>query len=103
NHIENADFLVGEAERIFADAQFPAAETAAVIDPPRAGCDEVFLRQLIAYGPARVIYVSCDPATQARDLKILCAGGYRLDHAQPFDLFPQTRHIECVATLVKAD
>jgi len=99
NHVENCEFLVGLAEQIFAEAKFPPAETAAVIDPPRAGCDEAFLQQLIAYGPARVVYVSCDPATQARDLKILCAGGYRLLHAQPFDLFPQTRHIECVATI----
>jgi len=102
NHVKNCEFLVGVAEQIFAQAKFPAGETAAVIDPPRAGCDEAFLRQLIAYGPARIIYVSCDPATQARDLKILCADGYRLLHAQPFDLFPQTRHIECVATLTRA-
>jgi 23S rRNA (uracil1939-C5)-methyltransferase/tRNA (uracil-5-)-methyltransferase len=70
-----------------------------VIDPPRAGCDEAFIRQLLALGPRRVVYVSCDPATQARDLKMLLAGGYTLEEVQPFDLFPQTRHIENVAVL----
>jgi 23S rRNA (uracil1939-C5)-methyltransferase/tRNA (uracil-5-)-methyltransferase len=95
----NCEFLLGVAEMIFAHVAFPSGETAAVLDPPRAGCDEAFLRQLIAFAPARVVYVSCDPATQARDIKILAAGGYRLLHSQPFDLFPQTRHIENVATL----
>ncbi len=103
NHAANCEFLTGTAEAIFAQAKFPSAETAVILDPPRAGCDEGFLRQLLAYNPARIVYVSCDPATQARDLKILTAGGFRVLHAQPFDFFPQTRHIECVATLVKAD
>ncbi len=102
NHAANCEFLAGAAEAIFARAKFPPTETAVLLDPPRAGCDEPFLRQLLAYGPARIVYVSCDPATQARDLKILVAGSYQLHHAQPFDFFPQTRHIECVATLVKA-
>ena len=70
-----------------------------VIDPPRKGCDEDFLRQLLAFGPARVVYVSCDPATQMRDLKAFSAAGYALTAVQPFDLFPQTRHLECVITL----
>jgi len=99
NHAVNCEFRAGAAEAIFAGATFPASQTAAILDPPRAGCDEAFLAQLINYGPARVVYVSCDPATQARDLKILVAGGYRFLHAQPFDFFPQTRHIEDVVTL----
>jgi len=99
NQAANCEFAVGEAEAIFASTKFPPNEVAAIIDPPRAGCSETFLRQLIAYGPARLVYVSCDPATQARDIKILGAGGYRLLHAQPFDFFPQTRHIENVATM----
>ncbi|MEM9227421.1 MAG: class I SAM-dependent RNA methyltransferase [Verrucomicrobiota bacterium] len=99
NGVTNADFIIGEAEAIFASVDFPAAETAMILDPPRAGCDELFLKQLLDYAPVRVVYVSCDPATQARDLKILLAGGYTLECLQPFDLFPQTRHIENVAVL----
>jgi 23S rRNA (uracil1939-C5)-methyltransferase/tRNA (uracil-5-)-methyltransferase len=99
NGAANCVFRAGAAEAIFHGVDFPPAQTAAVLDPPRAGCEPAFLRQLLDYRPARVVYVSCDPATQARDVKILVAGGYRLEHAQPFDLFPQTRHIESVATL----
>lgn len=102
NHIENATFLTASAEAIFAQIAFPAAETAVVIDPPRKGCTPEFIEQLIHYGPARVVYVSCDPATQVRDLKQLSEGGYRLEDVQPFDLFPHTRHLECVMTLVKS-
>jgi 23S rRNA (uracil1939-C5)-methyltransferase/tRNA (uracil-5-)-methyltransferase len=101
NQATNGEFVVGEAEAIFASTKFPAQNVAAIIDPPRAGCTEIFLQQLIAYGPTRLVYVSCDPATQARDVKILVAGGYRFLHAQPFDLFPQTRHIESVVTMEK--
>jgi 23S rRNA (uracil1939-C5)-methyltransferase/tRNA (uracil-5-)-methyltransferase len=72
-----------------------------VIDPPRKGCDDAFLDQLFAFGPRAVVYVSCDPATQMRDLRRFLASGYALTAAQPFDLFPQTRHLECVLTLAK--
>lgn len=101
NHIQNATFLTASAEHIFAEIAFPAAETAVVIDPPRKGCTPEFIEQLLAYGPSRLVYVSCDPATQVRDLKSLGTGGYRLEEVQPFDLFPHTRHLECVMTLVK--
>jgi tRNA/tmRNA/rRNA uracil-C5-methylase (TrmA/RlmC/RlmD family) len=73
-----------------------------VIDPPRKGCTPEFLEQLTRFGPAKVVYVSCDPATQVRDLKHLAAAGYQLEDVQPFDLFPHTRHLECVMTLAKA-
>ena len=102
NGIDNATFLAADAAQIFAGLDFPAAETAVVIDPPRKGCDGLFLGQLFAFGPRAVVYVSCDPATQMRDLKGFLAAGYRLAAVQPFDLFPQTRHLECVITLVKA-
>ena len=102
NGITNAEFLTASAEAIFDVINFPAAESAVVIDPPRKGCTPEFLDQLIAFGPSRVVYVSCDPATQVRDLKQLTAGGYQLADVQPFDLFPHTRHLECVMTLVKA-
>jgi len=101
NGIANAVFQAGDASAIFAGLTFPAAETVVVIDPPRKGCDELFLNQLFAFGPRSVVYVSCDPATQMRDLKLFAAAGYALTAVQPFDLFPQTRHLECVVTLRK--
>jgi tRNA/tmRNA/rRNA uracil-C5-methylase (TrmA/RlmC/RlmD family) len=70
-----------------------------VIDPPRKGCTPEFIQQLAAFGPSRLVYVSCDPATQVRDLKLLSQHGYQLRDVQPFDLFPHTRHLECVMTL----
>ena len=99
NSITNARFLTASAEAIFDQINFPAAETAVVIDPPRKGCTPEFIAQLVKFGPSRVVYVSCDPATQVRDLKQLVDGGYQLDDVQPFDLFPHTRHLECVMTL----
>ena len=99
NGITNATFQAGDATAIFQGLTFPPLETAVVIDPPRKGCDESFLRQLFAFGPATVVYVSCDPATQMRDLRHFLAAGYTLTAVQPFDLFPQTRHLECVITL----
>ncbi len=102
NRITNATFLTASAEHIFAQIAFPPAETAVVIDPPRKGCTPEFIDQLVGFGPARIVYVSCDPATQVRDLKMLASAGYALDDVQPFDLFPHTRHLECVMTLVKS-
>jgi len=72
-----------------------------VIDPPRRGCDEDFLKQAIAFHPNKIIYVSCDPVTQARDAKILVEGGYKIIEVQPFDLFPQTRHVENIVTFIR--
>jgi tRNA/tmRNA/rRNA uracil-C5-methylase (TrmA/RlmC/RlmD family) len=99
NGIVNATFQAGDAAAIFSGLAFPPGESVVVIDPPRKGCDESFLRQLFAYGPRAVVYVSCDPATQMRDLRQFLAAGYALTAVQPFDLFPQTRHLECVITL----
>jgi tRNA/tmRNA/rRNA uracil-C5-methylase (TrmA/RlmC/RlmD family) len=101
NQITNATFTAGDAAAIFAglDAAFDPTDTAVIIDPPRKGCDVSFLRQLFAFAPRGVVYVSCDPATQMRDLRLFLEAGYTLTAAQPFDLFPQTRHLECVLTL----
>lgn len=101
NGITNASFIAGHAAAIFQDITFPAADTTVVIDPPRAGTDDAFLAQLFAFGPSRVIYISCNPATQMRDLKGFLAAGYQLRQVTPFDLFPQTKHLECVITLDK--
>lgn len=101
NSIANASFVAGDAAAIFAGLTFPADASVVVIDPPRKGCDRSFLAQLFSFGPKAVVYVSCDPATQMRDLREFLSAGYALTAAQPFDLFPQTRHLECVLTLVK--
>jgi len=101
NGIGNAKFLAASAEAIFSQIDFPASETAVVIDPPRKGCTREFLDQLAAFAPARVVYVSCDPATQVRDLAIMQQQGFKLEDIQPFDLFPHTRHLECVMTFVR--
>ena len=102
NGIANASFTAGDAAAIFEKLEFPGADSVVVIDPPRKGCDAAFLRQLFAFGPRAVVYVSCDPATQMRDLKDFLAAGYSATSVQPFDLFPQTRHLECVITLARA-
>jgi 23S rRNA (uracil1939-C5)-methyltransferase/tRNA (uracil-5-)-methyltransferase len=102
NGVDNAIFQAGDAAAIFAGLDFVPDETVVIIDPPRKGCDEAFLKQLFACGPRAVVYVSCDPATQMRDLRLFVAAGYALEDVQPFDLFPQTRHLECVMTLRRA-
>jgi 23S rRNA (uracil1939-C5)-methyltransferase/tRNA (uracil-5-)-methyltransferase len=98
NHIHNTRFLAADAEAIFADIAFPPEKTSIIIDPPRKGCTPEFLAQLATFRPRRVVYVSCDPATQARDLTIMQAASFRLIDCQPFDLFPHTRHIENIMT-----
>ena len=99
NNIENTTFLAASAEQIFAGIDFPGASTSVIIDPPRKGCNQDFIDQLVAFSPSRIVYVSCNPATQMRDLALLTAAGYTLANVQPFDLFPQTKHLECVITL----
>ena len=74
---------------------------AVILDPPRKGADEKLLRALLLAAPPRIVYVSCDPATLARDVCILCEGGYRFDCAQPVDMFPWTGHVETVVLMSK--
>lgn len=71
------------------------------LDPPRAGCDHALLDAVCLASPKRIVYVSCDPATLARDIKILCENGYRFVEATPVDMFPNTVHVECVALIQK--
>ncbi|KAG0197203.1 tRNA(m5U54)methyltransferase [Mortierella sp. GBA30] len=101
-------FHLDDADKIFAHIDFPASETALIIDPPRKGCSDEFLDQMVAFLPARVVYVSCNVQTQARDLQGLldrCAAkglpGYKVEAIRGFDLFPQTRHVEGVMTLTR--
>lgn len=103
NGIANAKFLCGSSEAIFDKVQhLPRDQTVIILDPPRKGCDRLFLSQLFAFGPKKIVYVSCDPATQARDIKMIVEEGkYHITDITPFDLFPQTRHIENVVALVR--
>ena len=81
-------------------SRWDPARTAVLLDPPRVGCRPPSLEVLRRTGPGQILYVSCHPATLARDLKILCADGrYRLETVLPLDMFPQTQHVECVADL----
>ncbi|MEM9080855.1 MAG: class I SAM-dependent RNA methyltransferase [Verrucomicrobiota bacterium] len=99
NQLSNVSILTASAEEIFSQIRFPPQQTALVIDPPRKGCTEGFLNQLAQFQPQQLVYVSCNPATQMRDFQQLAQAGYQVEKVQPFDLFPQTRHLECVATL----
>lgn len=97
NGIANTRFV---AERVeLALARIDAPVDAILLDPPRRGCHPRALEGILRLAPPRIVYISCHPATLARDLKTLVAGGYRPVDVQPVDLFPQTPHIECVVTL----
>lgn len=101
NHISNAEFFVGKAEEVL-PAAYEKEEShpdVIVVDPPRKGCDEKCLDTMLKMAPFRIVYVSCDSATLARDLKLLCAGGYRLERVRPVDQFAHTVHVETVCLL----
>ncbi|WP_153464365.1 23S rRNA (uracil(1939)-C(5))-methyltransferase RlmD [Sediminibacillus terrae] len=100
NHIANAEFYVGEAEKVMPwwTAQGLRPDVI-VVDPPRKGCDEALLEAMVTMKPERIVYVSCNPSTLARDLRILEDGGYETKQVQPVDMFPQTGHIEAVAEI----
>ena len=95
--ISNVELIAGKVERVL--PQLEERVDAVILDPPRPGCHAAVLEAIIERAPRRVVYVSCDPATLARDLAVLRDGGYALREALPVDLFPQTYHIEAVATL----
>ncbi len=100
--INNGEFVAAKVEVILPELlqKFSAEKTAVILDPPRKGCWPETLELLRQTRPAQVIYVSCHPATMARDLNILCADGvFELARVQPLDMFPQTQHVECVADL----
>ncbi|WP_346200534.1 23S rRNA (uracil(1939)-C(5))-methyltransferase RlmD [Caldifermentibacillus hisashii] len=102
NGITNVEFTVGEAETVIPNwAKEGIHADVIVVDPPRKGCDAALLKTIIEMKPKRVVYVSCNPATLARDLGILEAGGYQTLEVQPVDMFPMTMHVECCALLIK--
>src|SRR5262252_2147454 len=84
------------------NCEYLAADAVVILDPPRKGCGDAFLAQLAAFAPRAVVYVSCNPETQARDVAVLAAAGYSCARVQPFDMFPQTKHVEAVAVLARA-
>lgn len=110
NAIDNAEFFVGKAEEVLPEyyAEYERehnGETAhadvIVVDPPRKGCDETLLETIVKMQPEKVVYVSCDSATLARDLKYLCANGYEIRMCRGVDQFPQSVHVETVCLLSK--
>lgn len=131
NLIENVQFYVGKAEEVlpaFYEGRLTDAQTGIegesrnaaemgdvsvaeqmrhpdviVVDPPRKGCDEKCLETMLAMQPGRIVYVSCDSATLARDLKVLCEGGYELKKVRAVDQFGQSVHVECVCQLMRRD
>lgn len=113
NGIANAEFFVGKAEEVLPEFYARGNKGAVaegqkkdmlrpdviVVDPPRKGCDQRCLETMLRMAPGRIVYVSCDPATLARDLKVLCDGGYELKKVRGVDQFGQTVHVECVVLM----
>lgn len=103
NGITNAAFAVGAAEEVIPELyrEEGIAADVVVVDPPRKGCDARLLETILQIAPEKVVYVSCNPATLARDLAVLAAGGYHTREVQPVDQFPHTNHVETVCLLSK--
>lgn len=110
NAIDNAEFFAGKAEEVLPEyyAEYEREHNGEtvhadviVVDPPRKGCDETLLETIVKMQPEKVVYVSCDSATLARDLKYLCANGYEIKMCRGVDQFPQTVHVETVCLLSK--
>lgn len=104
NGIHHVEFAVGEAETVIPNwAKEGIHADVIVVDPPRKGCAETLLETIIEMKPKRVVYVSCNPATLARDLQILENNGFKTIEVQPVDMFPQTMHVECVVLMSRVE
>jgi len=102
NGITNAEFYAGEAETVVPQLYEQGVKADVVfVDPPRKGCDEALLRTLVAMAPRRIVYVSCNPSTLARDLKYLTGEGFEVKEVQPVDMFPWTVHVESVVLITR--
>ncbi len=102
NKVNNVKFYQGDAgEFMMALANDKIHIDTVFMDPPRNGSDEKFLSSVASHKPKKIVYISCNPTTQARDLKYLTSRGYRVDKIQPVDMFPHTSHVECCVLLVK--
>lgn len=100
NSVGNVEYIVGDAVEVMPKLRARGVQPhAIVVDPPRAGCAPVVLDTFVRMRPERIVYVSCNPASLARDLAVLADGGYRVKEIQPVDMFPQTFHIESVVRL----
>ena len=103
NGVGNVDFIAGAAEVVLPElVRTRGRPDVVVLDPPRKGCDPAALEAIAQVGPERIVYVSCNPATLARDLKLLAEKGYMPGRVQPVDMFAWTGHVECVAVISKA-
>lgn len=102
NNISNSEFYCGDAEDVVPKlySQGMTADVV-IVDPPRKGCDEVLLKTLIDMAPQRIVYVSCNPSTLARDMKVLHGSGYEPQKVQPVDMFPWTSHVETITLLYR--
>ena len=99
NGIENAEFYCADATEYLKENAGRMKADIIIMDPPRKGMTEEALNAVVRVAPERIVYVSCDPATLARDLKILCSSGYEIKRVRPTDMFPHSVHIECVVLL----
>ena len=101
NGFTNVETLCGRSEEVIGDLQDSGKHDVVVLDPPRDGCARGVLDAINRFGIRKIVYVSCNPATLARDCRILAGYGYRLDSVKAFDMFPQTAHVETVAVLLR--
>ena len=100
NNVRNADFLVGDATIVMPRLYKQGVRAdVVVVDPPRAGCTPTVLETFAQMNPERIVYVSCNPASLARDIAILDKLGYKAKKVQPVDMFPNTSHVESVALI----
>ena len=102
NHIDNVHFQAGPAETILPQWQSNGIHfDVAVVDPPRKGLDSQFIQTLVELCPDRIVYISCNPASCARDCRQFADVGYQVQTVQPVDMFPQTVHVETVVLIEK--
>lgn len=104
NNIDNVEFMVGKAEILLPKLVKVGIESnKVVLDPPRKGCEKEVLETLAKMAPERIVYVSCNPSTMARDVKYLVENGYKVVEVQPVDMFPHSAHVECVVLMTRVE
>ncbi len=101
NNIKNISFVCADAGEFLVEYSKKGKANVVIMDPPRSGSTPEFLNSLLKIKPERIVYVSCDPSTQMRDVKVLIKGGYKVSICKPFDMFPHTSHVECLILLTR--